>query len=104
MPKGIKKSDKQLALFLAKSRDMEVMRGIIKSSPDTFIQFIGEIALNVLSGNVSISKHHKSKLAKSADIIRLLASGKVEVSRRRTLIMKNTKVVLSLINSVKSHL
>jgi cystathionine beta-lyase family protein involved in aluminum resistance len=87
-----------------KAKQETVIRAILKECDDSFIQFIGEVALNVINGNVSISKHYKSKLKKHAHFIRSLASKSVKSDTRRRIILKQIETVVTLVKAIKEHL
>jgi hypothetical protein len=105
MDKHVSKKNMELAIFLvAKAGQDKVIRAILKECDDSFIQFIGEVALNVLYANVSISNHYKRKLKDSAGFIRSLASKSVKSDTRRRLILKQWKTVVILVKAIKKHL
>jgi hypothetical protein len=99
-----RKVDRKLALFLSESRNTKINRCIVKYCDDQFIQFLGEIALNVLQGTVEISSYYLTTLTNSAPVIRYLASSKVTVKKRRSRAVKEIVIVCTLVQAVKEIL
>jgi hypothetical protein len=105
MDRKVSKAKREFAIFLVKKAEQKSdIRAILKKCDDSFIHFIGEVALNVLQGSVPISSYYKRKLKKSADFIRSLASKSVKSDTRRRIILKQIATVLILVKAIKKHL
>jgi hypothetical protein len=67
---------------------------------------LGEIAVNVLRGNIAVNDEHTPRLMKYRNSLRRLAQSpdKLQWRDRHTVIVQNTQAVLTLLNAVKDNL
>lgn len=56
-----------LVQFLCKTRSIRSVKCVLEHLNKSQLQLLSEIALNVLLGNIPISKHYKKKLKPSKD-------------------------------------
>ena len=56
-----------LLQFLCKTRSVKSVKCVLEHLNKSQLQLLSEIALNVLLGNIPISKHYKKKLKASKD-------------------------------------
>ena len=78
----------------------DICKNILKSVTDDFIHFIGEIALNILTGNITLSEYLLDKLHPFSQVIRDLASRRIRNKRRRRICIKNYKAVCFMLKTV----
>jgi hypothetical protein len=72
---------------------------VLKSCDKEFIQFIGQVALNILQSVVPLSKHYKTKLKRQADVIRALGSKRITHVKRRKLCLSNDNLVVEILKA-----
>lgn len=77
---------------------------ILKLADPDLIRGVAEIALNILKGNIKISKSCKTKLAAHKNLLRRLTSikGKNDNKRRRFLIQRGGTLVPLIISTLLS--
>ena len=63
-------------------------KDILKTANDQFVNCVAECCLNVLNGNVKITKPQKKKLSRYAKTLRTLAKRGIPVKQRRTLLIQ----------------
>ena len=97
-----KKIISQLNFFI--QANSSVQKSILRAADDSFIQFLGEIALNILEETIELSKYFKTKLRDDAWFIRKLGSAKVKASARRKLCLKHLNLLLVMINAIKNKI
>lgn len=71
---------------------------LLKTITPVQLGAIGDVAFNILNGNVSVSQFYKKRLHKHRTRIRLLADKKVSVGRRKRALQPN--LVSLLLESV----
>lgn len=76
-----------LLKLLSKSRHRNVT-GIIKAIDSPFIDLLCECALNVLKGNVPLSRQQKRDLSKYKQQLRFLSNKKNALKKRRGLLQR----------------
>lgn len=84
--------------------DSDVQKSILRTVKDGFIEFLGEIALNILGGVLPLSFHFKNKLQPHAWFIREIGSKRVKHKTRRKLCIKNLQILNLMLKAVTSHL
>lgn len=82
----------------------KVCKNILKSVGDDFIHFIGEIALNILIGNITLSDYLLDKLQPFSQTIRDLGSRRIRNNRRRRICIQNHQAVCFMLKSVLPQL
>ena len=97
-----KNNIKIIDLFL--QVDLKLQQSILKGASDNFIDFLGEIALNVLKGVLPLSSYYKKKLNDHAPFIRDIASAGVKRDKRRKLCVKYTSILTLLLKAVYINL
>ena len=65
----------------------EQRKAVLQKSDAKLVRRICECALNVLIGNVPLSKGHKCCLRKHANVLRKLASPDITLQRRKNIIV-----------------
>ena len=81
----------------------KVRKAILAEADKDLVQSICECALNVLNGNVTISKQNMDKLKRYKSTLRLLVDKKCSVSRKHTAIkQKGGNFLLALLPAVVS--
>ena len=98
------KHNLDMAVFLASCQELQVCKNIIKSADKSFINFIGELALNLLQGNIDCQKKYLESLAKRKSIIRQLASKRSSSKIRRSICIKYPSLILLLLRATKIYL
>ena len=82
--------------ILAKAK-LSVIRAIIKDSDTDLIYLLSECAVNILKGNVKLTKINKAKLRKHSGKLRKLASKKINLNKRREIIQKGSGFISSMV-------
>ena len=73
--------------ILAKAKP-SVIRAIVRDSDTDLLYLLSECAVNILKGNVKLTKTNKKKLEKHSGKLRKLASKKINLNTRREIIQK----------------
>lgn len=84
--------------------DPAVCKSVLKSVNSGFIHFLGEIGLNILLENITLTGHYLSKLQSHSQFIRDLGSKRIKLRRRRKLCLEHHKIVQLLLKAVISNL
>ena len=66
----------------------EQRKALLRKADAKFVRRICECALNVLIGNVPLSKGHNSRLRKHAKVLRKLAASDITLQRRKNIIVQ----------------
>ena len=82
--------------ILAKAKP-SVVRAIIKDADTDLIYLLSECAVNILKGNVKLTKINKAKLRKHSGKLRKLASKKINLNKRREIIQKGSGFISSMV-------
>lgn len=61
----------------------EERKALLEKANPTLVKNICECALNVLAGNVSLTKSHKSRLRKHACVLRKLSEPRIKLPRKK---------------------
>lgn len=76
----------------------KVRKDILRKGSNDLIKCICECSLNMLNGNISISKTHKNKLKRYKRILRLISDKKRGVnSKKKIIVQSGGSFLLSLI-------
>lgn len=81
-----------------------VQKSILRAADPDFIQYVGEVALNILEGVVPLSPYFKRKLKPHAQVIRSLGSSRVKQVTRRKLCVKHTALVARMLTAALPYL
>lgn len=83
----------------------ETRKAIILAEGDWLIKFLSEVAMNILSGSLTVSKHYKKLLSHHAALIRKLGrqSGPSSVERRQ-MCASNADVISLMITATQQHI
>ena len=73
--------------ILAKAKP-SVIGAIVRDSDTDLLYLLSECAVNILKGNVKLTKTNKKKLKKHSGKLRKLASKKINLNTRREIIQK----------------
>lgn len=65
-----------------------VRKNIIEKGSAELIRCVCDCALNILSGRVTLSKHHKHKLKKHKAVLRQLVDKKISLEKKRKITQK----------------
>lgn len=100
----MKKLDKHLELIstIIKSND-KVVKTILKTCDKSFINFIGELSLNILKEVIILTKYYIKRLKTFSKIIRLIGSNKVKIEKRRRLCVKYNNVIILLLKACQKY-
>lgn len=83
----------------------ETRKALIVSEGTWLVKFLSEIAMNILSGSVTLSKHYKKLLSHHAAVIRGLGKrGGQAITERRHLCIANIDVVSLMITAAQEHI
>lgn len=72
-------------------------KSLVEHATNEQILALSQIALNILRGNVQITKAYKRKLKQYKEVIRSLASRRVSISRKRETLLKHHGLIPLLI-------
>jgi hypothetical protein len=75
------------------------IKGIFKYCEIELINFIGEVSINLLQENISVSEYYKNRLGRDSSIIRSLGSRKVKHRYRRQLCVKHHEIVCLMLRA-----
>jgi len=75
----------------------KLKRHLLQKCPNSVIKAVCECALNVLKGNVPISKRQKDKLSSYKRTLRRLGDKKVPLFKKRRILIQKGEGFLSLI-------
>ena len=81
------KKHAEILRILAKAKP-PVIRAIIKDSGTDLLYLLSECAVNILKGNVKLSKNNRIILKKQANRLRKLASKNTSINNRRKIIQQ----------------
>ena len=85
--------------ILAKAKP-SVIRAIIRDSDTDLLYLLSECAVNILKGNVKLTKKNKDKLRKHTGKLRKLASKKINLNKRREIIQKGSGFLAPMLLSI----
>lgn len=80
--------------LLAKSRSKAT---ILRKCPNSLIKALCECCINILNGNVPLSKHQKNKLSPYRKIVRNLGKKSVPLYKKRRLLVQKGEGFLSFL-------
>lgn len=66
----------------------EQRKALLQKADAQLVRYICECALNVLQGNIPLTKGHKSRLRKHADILRKLANSTDNFAKKKKIIVQ----------------
>lgn len=69
--------------------DSEQRKVILRRADPQLVRHICECALNVLNGNVTLTKNHKSRLRKHAPVLRKLASPHDNLGNKKRIVAQH---------------
>lgn len=90
--------------LLAKPVSEDQAKALISTSTDKQLNIISEMSLNVLQGNIVLSKHYKKLLLKDADFIRELGDRGIGSKKRRSLAISHIKTISVLLAACLKHI
>ena len=82
--------------ILAKAKP-SVIRAIVRDSDTDLLYLLSECAVNILKGNVKLTKKNKTKLRKHTGKLRKLASKKINLNTRKEIIQKGHGFLASML-------
>ena len=91
-------------LNVLKNSPTKIRKSLLKSAPKKNIRFISECCLNVLKGNVKIKPSAKRRLTPYKSVIRNLVKPKVNIEKRRKLLVQKGGFLPLLLGSLLSGL
>ncbi len=89
-------------LHVLKDCSPNTRKQILKKSNKELVQTICEVCLNVLHGNIKVSKQNKKFLQKHKKTIRELASSKHSIAKKRKTLIQKGGFLPVLLGSVLS--
>ena len=96
-PFGRKEATVLVALY---HFNKEQRKAVLQEADAKFVRRICECALNVLIGNVPLTKGHKCRLRKHAKVLRKLASSVITLQRRKNIIVQRGGFLPALLASL----
>ena len=99
MTKGQLLRFKKQIINLYKSPPL-VRRHILRNASDSFVKILAESALNILRNNIALNRREKNKLSKHKSIIRKLASRKVNLRTKRTILQARGGFLISFLKPI----
>src|SRR5215469_4562213 len=78
----------------------KLRRAILLNCGPGLLKSVGECALNVLRGNVKLTKCSRRKLRKHKDVLRKIADKKVKIDNKRKIIVQRGGFLLPLLSAV----
>lgn len=75
------------------------MQGYFRGCTEEFLQYLSEITLNLLKGNIPFFLHQYKKLKNHKKLIRLLADRKISLKRKCGALQKTGVFLLSLLTA-----
>ena len=75
---------------------VKIRNNLLKSSNLNIIRSICEIILNILNKNIALSPQHIKKLKKYRKFFYILADSKIDLEKKRQLLIKNSSKLSSL--------
>lgn len=84
--------------------EKDVQKSILRAADADFIQFLGEIALNMLDEVIPLSPYFRRKLKQQASIIRSLGSRRVKQNTRRRLCVKHSDLIATMLKAAMPYL
>src|SRR5215510_16539732 len=88
------------ALELLKKVKPKLRRAILLNCDPDLLKSVGECALNVLRGNVKLTKCSKRKLRKHRGVLRKIADKSVSIVNKRKIIVQRGGFLLPLLSAV----
>ena len=88
------------SLHVLKDARPKLRRAIIANSDKELINSVGVCALNVLQGNVKLSKCAKRKLRKLRRQLRTVADTHVSLARKKKVIIQSGRFIVPLLSLV----
>ena len=80
----------------------EQRKALLRKADAKLVRRICECALNLLIGNVPLSKGHKSRLRKHAIVLRKLAASDITLQRRKNIIAQHGGFLPTLLAPLNS--
>jgi hypothetical protein len=91
-------------LHVLKDSNPCVRKAILKGGSDDLIKTLCEICLNVLNGNVKISKKCKTVLNKNKNTLRYLATSHQPISKKRKILVQKGGFLPIILEGILSGL
>ena len=88
------------SLHVLKDARPNLRRAILANNDKELINSVGECALNVLQGNVKLSKYAKRKLRKFRRQLRTVADRHVSLARKKKVIIQRGRFIVPLLSVV----
>lgn len=98
MPQRIERN-KEFICFICKAKGKQ-LKSLMQNATDDQIKTLNEIALNVINGNVPLSKQTFSKLGKGKKLLRIMADKKLSAKKKRKGIQKGGWILPLLASTV----
>ena len=84
--------------------DDKAVKAIIKTSPEQFIKFIGDISINILYEIIPLTVYYLDKLDKHSNIVRKIGSRRLRSRKIRILCTKYSQIVTVLLKASYDYL
>lgn len=83
--------------LLAKPASQEQASALVATASEDQLNCVSELALNLLSGRIDLTRHYKSLLAKEADVIRRLGDRELGPRKRKSVAQDNVETVVKIL-------
>lgn len=90
-----------LISYLMQDLSSPQLKALLETLTSEQVNALGEIAVNVLYGTITITDVHKKKLKRHAAVIELIGDKSVNITKRRSVISRNPRVIKSLLTAAK---
>ena len=87
--------------FLMQSLPRRQLKSILSTLTHEQIKALGEIAINVLYGTITIKDVHKRLLKRYASIVEYIGDSSKSIQKRKNVIAGNPKVITLLLTAAK---
>lgn len=94
----------QYYLRVLKSCDKKCRQALLKAAPQELILVLAEICLNLLSGNIKITKQVKNALKQHKTAIRQVASYATNIRAKRKILVQRGGFLIPLLTGLFSGL
>lgn len=87
-PKATTMEEKKALLKMLHKASPKLRKALLADLPPEIIHILSECALNILKGNVTLSKTHKEKLRRHRKDLRALSKSRTAVKKKKEIIQK----------------
>lgn len=92
--------DHRVFLEMLIKSNAKYRKSLLSGAPPEIIQILGECALNILQGTVTLNKEEKTKLRKHKYDLRKMANSQVSQKTKKKIIQKGGTLIPALLKPV----